>query len=220
MAASCFHVNTNFTAGDGGNKTLVKGEGPTVTRSYDLAGFDAVHVNGQGDVEFIQSEGYSVTLASQENVFEYIDMRLDGSTLVFEVKKGYNVRAKDLDLTLCAPSLKEVKVNGSADFDIPAGLSVDGDVSFKVNGAGDLDLKSVRCATLSLAVNGAAEISASDIDVSELKVLVNGAGDATISGRTVDADFQVNGAGDIDARGLEVSGHASKRAPGFAKIRL
>ena len=220
MAASCFHVNTNFTAGDGGNKTLVKGEGPTVTRSYDLAGFDAVHVNGQADVEFIQSEGYSVTLASQENIFEYIDMRLDGSTLVFEVKKGYNVRAKDLDLTLCAPSLKEVKVNGSADFDIPAGLSVDGDVSFKVNGAGDLDLKGIRCRDLSVAVRGAADVDVSDIDVRKISIEVNGAGDARVSGRTEDAAFEVNGAGDIDARSLSVSGQVSKRNSGFAKIRM
>ena len=123
---SCFRVNTNYNSGIGGNKHVIKGEGPAVTRSYDHTGFDAVVVNGRADVKFFQSEGYEVTLTTQENVFDYIDIRLEGTTLVIGTRKGADIRAEDLDLTLHAPVLSKVEVNGSADFDIPAGLSVDG----------------------------------------------------------------------------------------------
>ncbi|MBQ7194918.1 MAG: DUF2807 domain-containing protein [Bacteroidales bacterium] len=214
MFSSCFHVNTGFNFGGQGT---VKGEGPVTCKSYELSGFDSVLINGHADVNFVQADAFEVTVCSQPNIFEHLDVYMDGSTLVFKTKK--NVRAEELDLTLRAPVLKKVEVNGAADFDIPAGLVTDGDFSIEVNGAGDLDLKGIRCAALSIGVNGAADIETERIDVQTLSVQVNGAGDVTLDGKTVDASLEVNGAGDIDARALTISGELNRRSSGLAKIR-
>ena len=217
LASSCFHVNTNWT---GCSKNAIKGEGPVITKSFDLKDFDRIVINGQADATFTQSDTYDVTLRAQENVFDYVDYRVEGTTLILELKDKLTVRSTDFDLTIKAPVLKGLEINGAADFDIPAGLTSEADLRIEVNGAGDLSFNALRCNDLSVSANGAADMDLKAIDVQKLKVEVNGAGDVNIDGKAAEADLTVNGAGDIDATGLQVAGKVSKHAAGIAKIQL
>ena len=216
LFSSCFHVNTNWNGG----KNAIKGEGSVITKSFDLKDFDRIVINGQADATFTQSDTYEVTLRAQENVFDYVDYRVEGSTLILELKDKRTVRSTDFDLTIKAPVLKGLEINGAADFDIPAGLTSDADLKIEVNGAGDLSFKALRCNDLSVMVNGAADMDLETIDVQKLKVEVNGAGDVNIDGKAAEADLSVNGAGDIDAIGLKVAGKVTKHAAGIAKISM
>jgi hypothetical protein len=216
LCTSCFHVNTNWTGG----KNAIKGEGAVITKSFDLRDFDRIVINGQADATFTQSDTYEVTLRAQENVFDYVDYRVEGSTLILELKDKRTVRSTDFDLTLKAPALKRLEVNGAADFDIPAGLKSDDNLQIEVNGAGDLSFSAVRCNNLTIQANGAADVDLTDIDVQNLKVEVNGAGDVVVDGAAGEANLSVNGAGDIDASGLKVAGKVSKHAAGLAKIKM
>ena len=216
LFSSCFHVNTNWNGG----KNAIKGEGPVITKSFDLKDFDRIVINGQADAAFTQSDTYEVTLRAQENVFDYVDYRVEGTTLILEMKDKRTVRSTDFDLTIKAPVLKSLEINGAADFDIPAGLMSEADLRIEVNGAGDLSFNALRCNDLSVSANGAADMDLKAIDVQKLKVEVNGAGDVNIDGKAAEADLTVNGAGDIDATGLQVAGKVSKHAAGIAKIQL
>ncbi|MBQ9192658.1 MAG: DUF2807 domain-containing protein [Bacteroidales bacterium] len=215
LCTSCFHVNTNWKGG----KDSIKGEGPVVSKSFDLKDFDRIVINGHADATFTQSDTYEVTLRAQENIFSYVDFRVEGTTLILETKEKRSVRSTEYDVTVKAPALSRIEVNGAADFDIPAGLTCDGDFQIEVNGAGDLSFHAVRCNDLSIMVNGAADADLKAIDVQRLKVEVNGAGDVNVDGKAGAADLSVNGAGDIDATGLQVSGEVNKRASGLAKIK-
>ena len=211
LCASCFHVNSNYKGGSFsiGGKDAIKGEGTVVTKSFDdLTGFDQIVVNGGSDAVFTQGETFNVTLRTQENVFDHLDYRVEGTKLILETKNKVGIRAEEFDLTIQAPMLKGITVNGAGDFDI------------EINGAGDFDFDSVRCRDFSIRVNGAADMDLDNVDVQKLKVEINGAGDVTIGGKAVDASLAVNGAGGIDARGLKVSGNVNKRAAGIAKIQL
>jgi hypothetical protein len=217
LCTSCFHVNTNWTGG----KNAVKGEGTVISKTFeDLKDFDKIEINGQADVNFTQSSVFEVTVRTQENVLDYLDYKVVGTTLVIETINHRPVRADKYDLVIQAPALKRIEVNGAADFDIPAGLRSEDDLKIIVNGAGDLTFDSIRCKDLTIEVNGAADADLTAIEVGQLKVEVNGAGDANISGHAADASFAVNGAGGIDARGLKVAGQVSKHASGIAKIQL
>ena len=219
ICASCFHVNSNFK-GTVGGKDAVKGEGPVVSKTFeDLKDFDAIEINGQADVTFTQSTTYEVTLHTQENILDYVDYHLEGTTLVIQLKDRRTARAEKYDLVIQAPDLRKIEVNGAADLKMPAGLRTEGDLAVEVNGAGDLDFAGIRCNSLKMTANGAADITASALDVQSLKVEVNGAGDVNLDGQAGDASLSVNGAGDIDARNLKVAGKVSKHASGLAKIR-
>jgi len=219
LCASCFHVNSNFK-GTVGGKDAIKGEGPVVSKTFeDLKDFDAIEINGQADVTFTQSAAYEVTLHTQENILDYVDYHLEGTTLVIQLKDRRTARAEKYDLVIQAPDLRKIEVNGAADLKMPAGLRTEGDLAVEVNGAGDLDFAGIRCNSLKMTANGAADITASALDVQSLKVEVNGAGDVNLDGQAGDASLSVNGAGDIDARNLKVAGKVSKHASGLAKIR-
>lgn len=219
LCASCFHVNSNFK-GTVGGKDAIKGEGPVVSKTFeDLKDFDAIEINGQADVTFTQSAAYEVTLHTQENILDYVDYHLEGTTLVIQLKDRRTARAEKYDLVIQAPDLRKIEVNGAADLKMPAGLRTEGDLAVEVNGAGDLDFAGIRCNSLKMTANGAADITASALDVQSLKVEVNGAGDVKLDGQAGDASLSVNGAGDIDARNLKVAGKVSKHASGLAKIR-
>jgi hypothetical protein len=216
MCASCFRVNSNYHTG----KKAIKGEGAVITKSFDLKDFDSITINGHADVTFTQSPEFEVTLSTQENVFEYMDYRVEGNTLILETKDKRSVRAESYDVTIKAPALKRLVVNGASDFNIPAGLVSEDDLDVNVNGAGDLDFKQIRCGKLNIVSNGASDIDATSISATGLSITVNGAGDVIVSGDVSgDASLEVNGAGDIDARNLTVSGELKKRAAGVARIK-
>ena len=216
VCASCFHVNTNYKGG----KNAINGEGDVISKSFDFKDFDQIVINGHADVDFTQSSTYEVTVRTQENIFEWLDYKVEGTTLVIEAKDHRDVRATTYDVIVQAPELKKLTVNGASDFNVK-GLRMDGDLDVQVNGAGDLDFDRITCNSLSIEVNGAADANLSSIDIlKKLKVQVNGAGDVDITGNAVDVSLEVNGAGDIDATGLKVSGEVKKHAAGLAKISL
>ena len=216
LCASCFQVNTNYKGGKNG----IIGEGPVISKSFDLQGFDAICVNGNADVVFTQSDNWEVTVRTQENVIDQLDYKVENGVLVIQTKGRRTVKAEEYDLTVKAPVLKDIEVNGASDFDIPAGLKTDGDLKVEVNGAGDLDFRSIVCGDLIIKANGASDINASNIDVKYVKVEINGAGDVDLSGKAGDASFEVNGAGDIDATGLKISGEVKRHTAGLASIKL
>ena len=197
LCASCIHVNTNWTGG----KNAIKGEGELVSKSFDFKDFDQIVINGHADVDFTQGSVYEVTVRTQKNVLEWLDYKVEGTTLVIETKNRVEIRANTYDIVIQAPELKKLTVNGATDFNIK-GLRMDGDLDVQVNGAGDLDFDNVTCDSFSVEVNGAADANLTSIDIRKnLKV-------------------QVNGAGDIDATGLKVAGEVKKHASGLAKIKF
>lgn len=214
LLSSCFSVNTNYKGG----KNNIKGEGPVITKSLDLKGFDSIVINGQADVVFTQAESFEVTLTTQENIFDYIDYHVDGNTLILETKEKVGIRAERYDVSIQAPSLESLTVNGASDFEIKK-LQTEKDLIVEVNGAGDLSFNDITCRDLTIVTNGASDIGAS-ITVKSVKIEVNGAGDVRVGGMAETASFEVNGAGDIDARNLSVAGEVAKKTSGIAKIKL
>ena len=217
LCASCFHVNVNYKGG----KNAIKGEGPVVSKSFDdLQGFDAIRINGHADVNFTQSSVYEVTVRTQENILEWLDYKVEGTTLVIEAKDKREIRAEKYDLVIQAPALKKLVVNGATDFSV-GNLRSEGDLDIEINGAGDLDFDRILCNSLTLQVNGAADTNLTSISVlKDLKVEVNGAGDVNVTGNAQNASFSVNGAGDIDATGLKVAGEVKQHKAGLASIKL
>ena len=216
LCVSCFSVNTNYKGG----KDAVKGEGPVITKSYDFKDFDRIQVNGNADITFTQADAWEVTLRTQENVIDELDYKVEGGALVIEAKDRRTIRAEVYELTIKAPALKAVEMNGAGDINILDGLRMDSDVKVEINGAGDIDMRRLVCKGLKISANGACDVDASDIDVESVKVEINGAGDVRLTGKAGSADLEVNGAGDINATNLAVAGEVKKHAAGLAKIKI
>ena len=218
MCASCvFNVNPNFSFGSG---SAIKGEGPILTKTLDYADFNAVEINGNAVVKLSQGEGWEVSLTTNENIFDSLDYKVADSTLVIQIKGKRRIQAEKYELEITLPELVSLEVSGAADGKALSFNQPGKDLSIKINGAGDLDFEGLVCNELSVKLNGAADIEASGLDVASLDVEINGGSDMEVSGKAGKAAFEVNGAGDIDARDLKVAGEVKKKTAGAARIRL
>lgn len=217
-AACVFPINgLNGVTVNNGKKVTCKG--PVITKELDLSGFDAITVNGSSDMELFQGESFQVVVKANEEVFDYIDYKVEDGVLILETKDQVNIRAEEYDVTITLPVLKELIVNGAADVDIKKGYAASENLNVQVNGAGDFDLSGIAVPSLSFTLNGAGDIEADGLDVDKLSVAVNGAGDINVSGKAGKASFRISGAGDIDARGLDCESVTTHKS-GMASIRL
>lgn len=215
MATSCIYsVNLNL-----GKRIVCKGE--VEIHEMELGSFSQVVLNGSADMKIGQKDGCSVKVEANEEVFDYLDFRVEDDVLILETKKdGKTVQlsAQTFCIHINAPVLASVTVNGASDAEMEDYIS-DKDFSIAVNGAGDLELEDIKVPTLSFIINGAGDLEAMDIDVQTLNVTVNGAGDVEVSGKAESASLRVSGAGDIDARDL-VCPNIEKSKTGAASIRI
>lgn len=202
---------------NGGKKVTCRG--PVTTKTFDLTGFEAITVNGSADMELFQGDQFQVLVKANEEVFDYLDYKVEDGVLVIETKDHVNIRAEEYDITITIPLLKELTVNGAGDVDLKTGYESSEGLRVVINGAGDFELSGIRVPSLSFALNGAGDIEADNLDLGELNLAVNGAGDIDVSGKADKASFSVSGAGDIDATRLECPNVQTHKS-GMASIRL
>ena len=215
LATSCIYsVNLKL-----GNRIVCKGE--VETHEMELGSFSKVVLNGAADMKIAQKEACSVKVEANEEVFDYLDFRVEDDVLILETKKDgktVQISAKTFCIHVSAPVLESLTVNGAADAEMEDYTS-DKDFALTINGAGDLEVESIKVPTLSFLINGAGDLEVSDIDVDTLNISVNGAGDVEVSGKAGSASMRVTGAGDIDASGLDCP-NIEKSKTGAASIRL
>ena len=217
-AASLMACTFNFNGfGQGDNRTVRCG-GDVIEKNMQLSDFDAIEVLGSADVDFIQSERFSVVVKANEEVFEYLDYEIEDGTLVIKTKDNVNVIAKEYNVTVKAPELKAMTVKGAADFDMKGYESANG-LTIDIMGAGDITIKDITVPSLDVDVKGAGDIDIEMLSAGKISIDVKGAGDAKISGKADTASFSVSGAGSINARGLKCE-NISTTKNGVASISI
>ena len=202
-----------------GNGKTVKCDGPVITNTFELTGFDAISLNGYEDMELFQGDQFQVLVKANEDVFKYLDYKVEEGVLILETKDHVNIKAETYEVTVTLPVLKNLTVNGAGDIDLKNGYSSGEDLTVTVNGAGDFEFSGIKVPSLSITLNGAGDIDADGLDVENVSVAINGAGDINLSGKALKASFSVSGAGDVDARGLECSDVKTHKS-GIASIKL
>ena len=215
LATSCIYsVNMNL-----GNRIVCKGD--VKTEEMDLGPFSQVVVNGSADLEIVQKGSCSVKVEANEEVFQYLDYRVEDGVLILETKKDgklVQLTANTFNVYVYVPEMESLSVNGAADAKLESYTSGK-DVSVVVNGSADLELEHIQVPSLSFIINGAGDVEAKHIDVETLSISINGAGDMEISGKAGYAKMHVSGAGDIDATELDCP-QIDKSKTGVASIRI
>ena len=212
--SSCI-INVNGINGDG-NKT-VRCSGEVIEKDMQLSGFDRIEVQGSADAEFFQGDEFKVVVTANEEVFEHLDYKVEDGILILSTVDHVNIMAKEYNVSITAPVLKDMTVKGAADFDMNGYRSDEG-LSIDVMGAGDISIENITVPTLSVEIKGAGDLDVDDMNVGELVIDVKGAGDVTVSGKATKARFEVSGAGEIDARGLKCDDVKTSKN-GFAAIK-
>jgi hypothetical protein len=192
----------------------VKGHGTSVTRDFTVSDFHGIEVSNGFDVTLVQGDAEALTLTAQENLFEYIIVKVDQGTL--KIYSDENMMAtQPLKARITFKSIDKLRVSGGGD--VVGETSVDvntlgieisgggdftsvintGELDCRISGGGDAKIDG-RIGTYKLDLTGGGDV-VSDMDVNILNCTVSGGGDLTLRGKKAsEAVIHISGGGDLE----------------------
>jgi hypothetical protein len=155
----------------------ISGNGKIVSERKNLSGFNSLHVSGSMDVQLRQDDEFGISISTDENLMEYIEVYLDGQTLVVQEMSGYNLSPSRLMVIyVSAPEFRSLSVSGSGKITGENTITDNEALEMNVSGSGNIDL---------------------DVDVPKLSSSISGSGSVNLGGRTDKMDISMSGSGDI-----------------------
>lgn len=183
-----------------GGKT-VNGDGNVVTRNYDMTAFNVVSTSLPATVNFTIADNYSCTVSIDENLLDYLDIKVKGNELLLgkqKEDKNTHLKATQFVIEVTAPSLEAINLAGSGTFNANSPLEAE---KFEANVAGSGDIvfhKTVTTQKVELNVAGSGDLVYNELIADKLDCNIAGSGDIKVSNGTVkEAEASVAGSGDI-----------------------
>lgn len=213
--------------------TLVSAQGAIVasgkyiTKNVKVSGFDRIQLKGSPTIEYTQSSGGTkVQVTGSDNLVDLIECRVEGSTLIVNMKPHTNIsygKAGRLKVLVSSPSLRSAFLQGSGDIylgnlkaeelevslagsgDIVAGdVTCNGDFSALLKGSGDIDVKGqIRAKSVSLTLQGSGDLNVVGVTGSEISAMLQGSGDLKVRSAytTSTVTAKLSGSGDMTLSG-------------------
>ena len=196
----------------------VSGNGNITTTTVSTGNYDEIKVVGSMDVHLEKGTEGNISITTDENLHEYVDISANNGELVIKIQKNANIRTKKgIHVTVPFQDLSEIKLVGSGDIDtkdvisanqLEVGVVGSGDIVLnvatqnleaKVTGSGDLVI-SGDTQNLEVSVTGSGDFRGFDLTSQNTEVNVSGSGDAKVVAKS-SIKARVNGSGDIEYRG-------------------
>ncbi len=206
------------------NAETIKGNGKIVTKEFDVRDFDEITLSMPATVKFTQSEQYSCSITIDENLVQFVSIKTIGDDLsikqvpskdgnpLLSLSLGDNdvslpkyqyltLQFTKFEISISAPRLEDVRVNGSGIFVFVNGFS-DYKLNADVNGSGQIKSENVlKVSELDIEIAGSGSVDFSLVTADEAEVSLSGSGYATLNGSFVEVDLRLMGSGNITAKG-------------------
>jgi hypothetical protein len=167
MIASCVYSQSFFP---------VRGSGMSIDKKYDVSDFHGIKVSSGFDVILIQGNSELLTLTAQENLFDYITVKVDNGILNIYARNNI-MATQPLKARITFRSIDELNVSGGGDVVSETPINV-GELGVYISGGGDFS---------------------SVINSGEVKCHISGGGDAEIKGNIKNYYLDISGGGDVES---------------------
>jgi len=208
----------------------VRGSANLATKDYAVSDFSGVKISSAFKVEIRKADTFSVTVTTDDNILDKVEVKTSNSTLSVGLKSGHGlIDSTTLQAVVTMPALRELSASGASHavlvgfaspqnlvLDLSGASSVSGEIAvlemqMDVSGASTVALSGSATA-LNAQVSGVSHLRLEDLKLVDASINIAGASDATITttGR-LDADLSgasklyYSGAptlGDIQTSGL------------------
>jgi hypothetical protein len=169
----------------------IVGRGEVETRSFDFSGFTRVEVSSTFDAEIVRGDIFSITVTTNQNIFDYLALERDSDTLKIKLKAGsYTVASLKARVTM--PDLTSLNVSGASEA-TANGFSSSHNLDLMASGASRIELTDIKCANADIEVSGASRVTGS-LESGDAKVDISGASTIDVSGRGGKLDLTASGA--------------------------
>jgi len=206
------------TSGCPGSLTSIRGNGNVKQQNFSLNNFKTVSVSGDWTVEITQNVTSSVTVDADENLFDYLDIRVDGShNLHIGFKKGYAISNAHCKASITMPILTQLTASGSITGEIKSFNNMSGEaMSIAISGSGDITANDINVKNLALEISGSGDFKATG-EAQAFKVDISGSGEIRTTGlKTKEANISISGSGSAE---IWVTDSLKARISGSGKVR-
>lgn len=194
----------------------VKGAGPLVKKTLNVAAFHGIEVEGSIDVVLTQAPRQSVEVEAQANLIDLVSVDVSKGVWNITTKEGYSTD-KPFIVRISVPMIDQVGLHGSGDVKSESTFSADnvrlslegsGDIALAFNaksvvadiqGSGDIKL-SGSAQTLTASIEGSGDINAKNMTAESAAVSTAGSGDITVNA-TGSLTASIEGSGDVIYKG-------------------
>lgn len=179
-------VGSQGDVGPGGGAEKIPGSGDIVVEARDISGFERLDLAGEGRVDVSVGGDPSLTIETDSNLMEYLEVSVTGTTLTLRtVGDG----AFDIDPT--ASIIWRVTVPTLA--------------AVTLSGAGSVDVADLEGDRFDATVDGVGDITLPGLDVGAFAARIHGVGSIIAGGTADSVDVAVEGPGMIDFGELETA---------------
>lgn len=189
-----------------------KGDEIEISKTLDLKDFNALHISGNIEVEFVQDSVYRVELIGTEKALGRALASVEDSTLRLAKKSAsndwcgtgdknvlvINVSGRGYNVKVSAPDLHDIQISGSGEFEAKTPVRTESFSAFVV-GSGDIDLGQMTARHICLSVDGSGSIETTALNADEAEMKISGSGEInTESISCKNCSASIAGSGDID----------------------
>lgn len=204
----------------------VMDDGPKLTESRPLKGFEEIEISGSPRVCYTQADSFSVRVKGTKTGIENILTDVDGKTLTIRNRGKIslvNISLSDddaLTVYVTSPDLTAIRLNGSGDFESDSRIDTDR-LDIVLRGSGDIDVKDVICDRCEVELIGSGDINVTNMEAIETSASLVGSGDLNLGlMRVKDTWLSLKGSGDIEADFREDCGRLECELRGSGDITV
>ncbi|UTC55035.1 head GIN domain-containing protein [Treponema sp. OMZ 906] len=204
------------TGGCPGSLIPIRGNGNITQQNFPLNDFKTVSVSGDWTVEITQNVTFSVTVDADRNLFDYLDIRVDGNhNLHIGFKKGYAISNAHCKASIKMPILERLTTSDSITGEINLFNNMSGKaMSIAISGSGNITANNIKVKNLALEISGSGDFKAIG-EAQTFKVDISGSGEIRTTGlKTKEANISISGSGSAeiwvtDSLTADISGSGS-----------
>ncbi len=179
-------------------RTTIEGSGVSATETRTIEEFTGIAIEGSGEAVVVFGDVPSIIVEADENLLEYIETRVEGSTLHLRLRhpeKRVSFRTRSpLRYTITTPSVNAFSIAGSGSVNC-ADLDSE-DVSIDIAGSGTVVLDDMRCDAIEINIAGSGDVRMSGVAGSQ-SIDIAGSGDVAAGNlRTEKTRIDIAGSGD------------------------
>lgn len=183
---SCYH----FPVG-------ISGQGPIITQTFDLASFDEIASETVIDVEVKQGDTQSVIAEGNENMMEFIELKVINNKLHVDLRSGsYN--HFELKVYVTMPTIREVELESTGNVNLSEFTNIES-LNLYLSSTGNIRFDGVTEIANNLNVRSSSTGNIFiNMNCDEVDVRATSTGNVTIKGSCNTQQVDLNGTGNYN----------------------
>lgn len=196
---------------------FITGSGEVESQPFDYADFNRVEISNVITADISRADSFEVSVSTNENIFEYLELEKSGQTLKIGLKDNYSFTNVKIEASIRLPELVGLDISGASKATVSGFNSVN-DFTALVSGASRITLFNMRVGQTRLYISGAS-FASGDLICGNASLEVSGASRLELSGQGVDIDVLTEGASTVNLEKF-LAASAEVTATGVSNIRV